>query len=189
MNGLLLAASGEGEIDGLRLFLPADYDIIWSAITMLFIGVAFYKLILPKMNAILEERAQLIEEGIEKAATAQAEADELLDQQRQELAAARTEAAQIKDGARTEAGQIVSEAKGTASAEANRLLEVANRQIEAERQTASQSLKEEVGALATQLASKIVGESLEDEARQSRVVDRFLEELESATVSGSVKGQ
>jgi F-type H+-transporting ATPase subunit b len=40
------------------------------------------------------------------------------------------------------------------------------------------ALMQEVGAIATTLASKIVGESLEDQARQSRVVDRFLEDLE-----------
>jgi F-type H+-transporting ATPase subunit b len=48
------------------------------------------------------------------------------------------------------------------------------------------SLRAEVGTLATELASKIVGESLEDSARQSRVVDRFLDELE-ASQSTSVK--
>jgi F-type H+-transporting ATPase subunit b len=35
-----------------------------------------------------------------------------------------------------------------------------------------------VGALATTLAGRIVGESLEDEARQRRTVERFIAELE-----------
>ena len=49
-------------------------------------------------------------------------------------------------------------------------------------------LLEEVGSLATDLASKIVGEALEDQARQSRVVDRFLADLENqATQSGGSK--
>jgi len=42
------------------------------------------------------------------------------------------------------------------------------------------SLRSEVGTLATTLAGRIVGESLDDDARQSRVVDRFLSELEGA---------
>ena len=65
-----------------------------------------------------------------------------------------------------------------AQAEARRVTEAANAQIEAERQQALTSLRAEVGALATDLASRIVGESLTDEARQSRVVDRFLDDLE-----------
>jgi hypothetical protein len=41
-----------------------------------------------------------------------------------------------------------------------------------------QQLRTEVGTLATSLAGRIVGESLEDEVRQRRTVDRFLAELE-----------
>src|SRR6516164_1893517 len=65
-----------------------------------------------------------------------------------------------------------------AQAEARRVTEAAQAQIEAERQQALTSLRAEVGALSTELASRIVGESLADEARQSRMVDRFLSELE-----------
>ena len=42
------------------------------------------------------------------------------------------------------------------------------------------SLRNEVGTLATELASKIVGEALDDQVRQSRIVDRFLEDLEKS---------
>jgi F-type H+-transporting ATPase subunit b len=66
-----------------------------------------------------------------------------------------------------------------AEAEGRRITEAAQSQIEADRQQALTSLRTEVGALATELASRIVGESLEDHARQSRMVDRFLDELEA----------
>ena len=56
----------------------------------------------------------------------------------------------------------------------------AHASIEAERQQAVTSLRNEVGALAVELASKIVGEALDDQARQSRIVDRFLEDLEKS---------
>ena len=54
-------------------------------------------------------------------------------------------------------------------------------QIEAERQQAVTSLRAEVGTLATDLAGRIVGESLDDDARQGRVVERFIAELETGT--------
>ena len=78
-----------------------------------------------------------------------------------------------------------------AQAESTRIVEHGKAQIEAERQQAITSLRAEVGTLATGLAGRIVGESLEDEARQSRVVERFLAEIEadsnsSANSSGSV---
>jgi F-type H+-transporting ATPase subunit b len=42
------------------------------------------------------------------------------------------------------------------------------------------ALRNEVGALATDLASKIVGEALDDQVRQSRIVDRFITDLEKS---------
>ncbi len=72
--------------------------------------------------------------------------------------------------------------RGQAQAEAARIVDNAHRQVEAERQQAVVSLRQEVGALSTTLAGKIVGESLEDEVRQKGIVDRFLAELEAGDV-------
>ena len=65
-----------------------------------------------------------------------------------------------------------------AQAEARRVTESAQAQIQAERQQALTALRAEIGTLATELAGKIVGESLTEAARQGRMVDRFLDELE-----------
>ena len=70
-----------------------------------------------------------------------------------------------------------------AQAEPTRIVEHGKTQIEAERQQAVTSLRAEVGALATQLAGRIVGESLDDDERSARVVDRFLVDLESSESS------
>jgi F-type H+-transporting ATPase subunit b len=40
-------------------------------------------------------------------------------------------------------------------------------------------LRQDVGRIATDLAGRVVGESLEDSARQSRIIDRFLDELDA----------
>jgi F-type H+-transporting ATPase subunit b len=70
-----------------------------------------------------------------------------------------------------------------AQAEASRIVEHGKTQIEAERQQAVTSLRAEVGTLATSLAGRIVGESLDDDERSSRVVDRFLADLETIEAS------
>lgn len=186
--GLSLAASAGEEIKGINLFIPAKYDLLWSAVVLIPIAWMFYRLVLPKFTAILDERTAKIEGGLSKAANVQAEADALRSQYEAELLQARTEAAGIREDARSEAAQIVAEAKVKATEEAARILETATRQIESERQQAAISLRSDVGSLATELASKIVGESLEDTARQSRVVDRFLDELEASAVVAAVKG-
>ena len=69
-----------------------------------------------------------------------------------------------------------------AAADASRITETAHKQIEAERQQAVVSLRGDVGRMSTELAGRIVGESLEDEARQRNIVERFLAELESGDV-------
>jgi F-type H+-transporting ATPase subunit b len=146
-------------------FLPAGYDLFWSTVCLLIIGFYFYKKLLPSMNKVLDERTEKIEGGLEKAAEVQAAADAALAENERELDAARREAAQMRD-----------------VAEAARIVETAQRQIEAERQQAVVSLRAEVGVLASELASRIVGESLLDEARRSRVIDRFLDDLEAGVV-------
>jgi len=161
-SGLVLAAEDSGSEQ--NPLLPETYDIIWSVVIVLVIGFVFIKYVLPKFQAVLDERAEKIQGGLEKAEKSQEEADALLAQYHQQLQEARTEAASIREEARAEGSAIV---------------DAAQRQIEAERQAASVSLRNDVGQLATELASRIVGESLADSARQSRVVDRFLDDLES----------
>ena len=151
--------------------------IIGTILFFLVFGV-LAKMLMPRITKTLAERTDLIEGGLSRADEAQAEAKELLDQYRQQLADARHEAARLREEAREQGAQIIAEMREQAQAEARRVTEAAQSQIAAERQQALNSLRTEVGTMATELASRIVGESLTDEARQSRMVDRFLAELE-----------
>jgi F-type H+-transporting ATPase subunit b len=176
-------------VEGINLLIPAIYDIVWSLVVLAIVAFAFYRYVLPKFRTVLDERTERIQGGIAKAETAQAEARAALERNHAELAEARAEAARIREEARAEGAAIVAEHRERAAAEAERILDTAHKQIEAERQVASVSLRAEVGTLATELASRIVGESLEDEARQSRVVDRFLDELAASTTADAGKAR
>nr|WP_156163554.1 F0F1 ATP synthase subunit B [Demequina subtropica] len=177
---LLLAEEAHtSEVEGADLILPAPYDLLWSIVIFAIIAVVFTKVILPKLQAVLDERAELIQGGIEKAEKAQAEAAAALEEYTAQLTEARAEAARIREDARVEASQILAEARRRAGTDAERIVETAQRQIDAERHQAVISLRTEVGSLATELASRIVGESLADDARQQRVIDSFLDDLES----------
>src|SRR5581483_10855473 len=136
------------------------------------------KMLLPRISKTLAERTELIEGGLETAKKEQEEAQRVLEEYKQQLADARHEAARLREEAREQGAQILAEMRQQAEAEARRITESAQTQIESERQQALASLRAEVGTLATELAGRIVGESLTDEARQSRMVDRFLDELE-----------
>ena len=88
----------------------------------------------------------------------------------------------VREDAQEEGKAIIVESRARAQVEADRIVETAQRQIEAERQHAVVSLRTEVGALASDLAARVVGESLRDDARSSRVIDRFLDDLEAGAI-------
>jgi F-type H+-transporting ATPase subunit b len=161
--------------------IPSLPELIVGTICFVLVFGFLGKMFLPRIQQILAERTEQIEGGLNRATEAQAEAKELLDQYREQLAEARHEAARMREEAREQGAQIIAEMREQAQAEARRLTESAQAQIESERQQALISLRAEVGALATELASRIVGESLADEARQNRMVDRFLDELEQVS--------
>lgn len=173
-------AANVEEANPAGLFLPPTFEVIWSVIFLAIFAVLFMKYVLPKMTTILDERAAKIEGGLAQAEKAQEEADQLKATQERELAAARREAADIREAARQEGARIIDEAKQRASAESDRVLVAGRQQLDAERTQAAQQLRNEVGTLASTLASKIVGESLNDDERSTRVIDRFLDELEAA---------
>ena len=142
------------------------------------------KFIVPALEKSYQDRVEAIEGGLAKAEKAQAEANAMMADYEQQLADARQEANRIREEARTEGAQIVAEAKERAQAEANRITEQAHTQIAADRAQAATQLRTEVGTLATTLAGKIVGESLDDDARSQRVVDRFLADLDKHQNAG-----
>jgi F-type H+-transporting ATPase subunit b len=164
---------------GAAIFLPPVYDIVWSAVPFALILAFFFFWVMPRFHKILDERSEKIEGGIAKAESAQAEAQAALEQYNALLAEGRAEAAKIREQARAEGAAILAELKESAQAEAARITANAQLQIEAERQAALVSLRAEVGSLALDLASGVIGESLADDKRASALVDRFLAELES----------
>jgi F-type H+-transporting ATPase subunit b len=137
------------------------------------------------MQKMLDERAEVIEGGIKKAENAQAEAAAALEEYNKQLADARAEAAKIREQARTDATRIGKEVTAQAQADADRITANAQAQIEAERQSALVSLRGEVGSLAIDLASGVIGESLTDDKRASAIVDRFLAELDASDAGAS----
>jgi F-type H+-transporting ATPase subunit b len=158
---------------------------IWQEVVVGFIafGLLCYvlmKYVWPRMEETFQARVDAIEGGIKRAEQRQAEADALFAQYQQQLAEARTEAAKIRDQARADANGIREDILVQAREESERVIAAGREQLDAQRASIVRELRAEVGTLAVDLASKIVGESLEDEARRKGTVDRFLADLETA---------
>jgi len=162
--------------------LPLMGELVFGIVAFAILLYIVAKKVVPNLEKAYAERTAAIEGGMQQAEEAQAQAQAALEQYQSQLTEARAEAARIREEAREQGASIVVEMRGQAQAEATRITEAAKKQIDAERQQAIVQLRSEVGRLSTDLASRIVGESLHDEARQKGIVDRFLAELEAGEI-------
>lgn len=168
--------------------VPHTEEMILGLVAFLILLFLLKKFAVPRFEALYKERTEKIEGGIEKAEQAQAKAEASLEKYNAQLAEARTEAAKIRDDARQEAEQIKVELRAEAQAESERIVAQGHAQLQAQKQQIVAELRAELGRNAVELASRIVGESLEDEVRRRGTVDRFLAELEtSAAATGAGK--
>lgn len=171
--------------------LPETPELLVGLIAFLVLLFVLWKYAVPRFEKVFAERTDRIEGGIAKAEEAQAEAQRTLEQYKAQLAEARGEAARIRDDARAEGQQILEEMRSQAQTESERIVNQGHAQLAAQRSQIVAELRGELGRHAVDLASRVVGESLEDEARRRGTVDRFLDELEatSAPASESVGSQ
>ena len=157
--------------DGLKLFIPQVYDIVWSLIILVIVALKF--------NAIFDERAAKIEGNIAKAEQSKKDADAAKSKYEAQLSTARVEASKIRDDARAEASHIIADARSRAESDAAQITANAQRSIESQQQQALVSLKGEVGTLATALAGKILGAKLESDDVQSSMIDKMIDDLDT----------
>ncbi|SDY64249.1 ATP synthase F0 subcomplex B subunit [Saccharopolyspora shandongensis] len=177
---MLLAAEGEH-----NPIIPEPSEIVVGLIAFLLLLFVLWKYAVPRFEKIYAERSERIEGGIRKAEAAQAEAQRTLEQYKSQLAEARAEAARIRDDARAEGQQILEEMRAQAQTESERIINQGQTQLAHQRAQIVAELRSDLGRQAVDLAGRIVGESLEDEARRRGTVDRFLDELEATSAPAS----
>ena len=160
--------------------IPHPVEIVVGLIAFTLLFLVLKSKVVPMFEKAYAERTAAIQGGMEKAEQAQLEAARALASYNEQLSSARDESSRLREEARVQGAAIVEELRAKATEEAARITAAAHASIEAERQQAITSLRNEVGALAVELASKIVGEALDDQARQSRIVERFIDDLEKS---------
>jgi F-type H+-transporting ATPase subunit b len=163
---------------------PLWQELVLGAISFGIVAWVLIKFVFPRMEETFRARVDAIEGGIKRAEEAQAEANKTLEQYRAQLAEARTEAARIRDEARADAEGIRQDVLAKAREESERIIQAGNEQLGQQRESILRELRSEVGTLAVDLAGRIVGESLADEARSRGTVERFINELGAAGSAG-----
>ena len=160
-------------------FLLPDATFIAEFIAFLIILAIIGRYIVPPIRRVMNERQEMIRKQGEDADEAKeklAEAEKAL---QNALNEARTEAAQIRESARAEAQRTVEELRAAALEEQKRIVARGEEQLATQRALIVRELRTEIGTLSVELAEKIVGQRLSDDAQVSATVDAFLAGLES----------
>jgi len=180
LTGVAAYLATEAPADEPDPILPIWQEIIVGSIAFAALCFVLLKFAFPRMEA----RVEAIEGGIKRAEERQAEANALFEQYKLQLAEARTEAARIRQDAAADAEGIRQDLLARAREESDRIIAAGKDQLVAERQTIVRELRGTIGELAVDLAGRIVGESLEEEARRKGTVERFLAEMDVAPTAG-----
>jgi len=170
--------------------IPAWGEVIIGTIAFAVLCFVLIKTVFPRFEQVYKERHDAIEGGIERAEKAQAEAQRTLEQYRAQLAEARSEANRIREEAREQAAAIREEQRAVAERDMQARQEAFERELLAERAQVVSQLRREVGEIAVELATRIVGHELESSDRQRQIVEDFIAGLEAqqtadVTVTGA----
>jgi F-type H+-transporting ATPase subunit b len=170
-------------------FLVPDATFIAELVAFFIILWILWTKVIPRINAALEARQELIRKQIEESREAKERLEKAEQEYREQLNEGRAEAARMREEARSEGKRIIEDMRRQAAEQAASITAANQRQMEIDRQRAMGELRAEIGRLSVELAGRIVGESLEDEARKRRTVDRFIEELDQSASDANESGQ
>ena len=165
--------------------LPASNELIWGTIAFLILLFLMYRTVWPSVDKAFKNRRDNIEGKLEQAEREREEAEQLLEQYRRRLRDAEDETQRILEEARSNAERVRRDLLAKAEADAGRELDRARQAIRAERDQAIRQLRNEVGTLAVELATRVVGDSL-DRDRQLRLVDQYIDELGNQAQAGAM---
>ena len=153
------------------------------ALTLVIQGVVFFlvawavmKFFWPAIMSAIETRQKKIAEGLAAANKSEQDLQQAEERAKQIIREARERAAQIVDMAGKRSNEIVEEARGTASSEAQRLVSQAHDEVARESSRAREQLSKEVGKLAVEGASRLLGREIDAKAH-AELLDKLAAEV------------
>ena len=132
----------------------------------------------PEVVRIAEARQRAIAEQLTEAEKARGEAEAQLKEAEAKLTEARKTAQSVIEAATKSGDQLRQELKQKAEDEAKRLTAAARKEIEAERERAIQSVRNEVAGLVVSATEKVIGETL-DAGKHKQLIERAIAEVAS----------
>lgn len=179
MTARVLAAGEEGD----SIFLIPNGTFWVELLIFLVVFGVIWRYVVPPVKRAMTERQDMVRRQIEESRETRERLDAADAKYRELLGEARTEAAKIRDEARAEAGKIKADLREQAEREVAQIRQRGEEQLASQREQVMRQLRNEIGQLSVSLASRIVGESMEDEARRRGTVDRFIAELDGMSAA------
>jgi F-type H+-transporting ATPase subunit b len=156
--------------------------VIVELVTFLVMLAILARYVYPEIVKLAEARQQQIAEQLKEAEEARAAAEQRLNEAEEKLTDARKTAQGVIEAAAKSAEQLRLEMRQKAEEESKRTIEAARKEIEAERDQAVRSVRNEVASLVVAATEKVIGETLDDD-KHRELIDRAIREVASGNGS------
>ncbi len=163
----------------MELFTPEFGLVFWMFIAFLGLYFILSKYAWPFIIKSMDERAELIDNGVAYAQEAKQHLDNAKAEADKLVAEARGQQADILRDATKMRNQIIEDARGEAAVEAKKVAEAAQLSIEQSRRESEKQLRQEVSEIALQIAEKVLRSRISDDKAQQELVEKYLNEVET----------
>ena len=161
------------------LFTPDLGLVIWMFVGFAILFLILWKFAWPVILKTVDNRADLIDKGVEYAQNAKAQMDNAQQQADKYLADARRQQADMLREADRMKTQIIEEARGAAQQEAQKVMDQARVSIEQQQKQAETQLRQQLGQLVLDVAGRVVRNKVDNSEAQSKLVNTYLDEIEN----------
>lgn len=169
------------------IFILPNATFIAELVGFVIILAVLWRYVVPPVQNAMRQRQEIIRQQLEESQRAREELASAEEEHRKTLADARAEATAIREDAKRDSQRIIDETKAKAQAEVDKIQQRGEEQLAAQRRQVIAELRVEIGRMAVELASKVVGESLEEDARRRGTVDRFLDDLDAMSTADNTE--
>lgn len=156
--------------------LELNWQIIWTVLNLIVLYFLLKKYLFGPVTAMMEKRAQKIQQDLDDAKSKSNSANELELKYIGIHAKADGEAAQIIKEAKAKAGAEYDKIIQSAREDVVALLENANRSIAIEREKSMQIIKRDIAGIALIVAAKIAQKNI-DEGSNKQLIDELIAEV------------
>lgn len=178
MPALAFASEEGGDALGISLLIPKMGEFIPMLVGFIILWIILAKFGWPAFIGMIDKRAAKIKEALEASEKAKMESEQLLEQQRAELDAAKKQANDIIATAKQTAESVKADITASAQTEAENMIARARQAIEAEKKAALAELQGSAADMTVSVAKKVIGTDLSD-AEHKSIIERYIAEAGS----------